>query len=351
MLPNQFLAEGRYFMTELLNRQYYLASRPRGVPNEENVPCRDVPLAELGEGEVRMRNLYISLDPAIRGWMSDEPNYIEPITLGDAVRASVIGRVVASKHDDFAVGDVAMTMGAWEAYTQLPGAALNKLDESMGIPLSYFLGVLGPTGLTAYFGLLEVCEPKSGETVLVSAAAGAVGSVVGQIARMQGCHVVGLAGSDEKCAWLTDELGFDAAINYKTCGDYEAAISDACPDGVDIYFDNVGGEILDAALSCMNKFGRIAVCGWIASYNDEEVPHLKNLWQLVAESVSIRGFVVLDFLDRFPEGIGQLAEWVMAGKLQFREEVVDGLDNVLPTFLKLFDGSNQGKLVLRISQD
>ena len=338
-------------MSDSLNRQYYLASRPEGEPSGENVPSRDVPLAPLADGEVRMRNLYISLDPAIRGWMDDTPNYIEPIVLGDAVRASVIGRVVASNSEDFAVGDVAMTMGAWEAYTQVPGVALNKLDESMGIPLSYFLGVLGPTGLTAYFGLLDVCQPKAGETVLVSAAAGAVGSVVGQIAKMQGCRVVGLAGTEDKCAWLTDELGFDAAINYKTCGDYASAISAACPDGVDIYFDNVGGEILDAALSCINKFGRVAVCGWIASYNDSEIPHLKNLWQLVAESVTLRGFVVLDYLDRFPEGIAQLVEWLMAGKLKFREEVVDGLDNVLPTFLKLFDGSNQGKLVLRIPED
>lgn len=338
-------------MSEILNRQYYLASRPEGEPSAENVPCRDVPLAPLGAGEVRMRNLYISLDPAIRGWMSDEPNYIEPITLGDAVRASVIGRVVESNSEDFTVGEVAMTMGGWEAYTTLPGEALNKLDESMGIPLSNFLGVLGPTGLTAYFGLLEIGQPKAGETVLVSAAAGAVGSVVGQIAKMQGCRVVGMAGSDEKCRWLTQELGFDAAINYKTCGDYGSAIGRACPDGVDVYFDNVGGEILDGALSCMNKFGRVAVCGWISSYNADELPHLKNLWQLVAESVTIRGFVVLDFLERFPEGIGQLVEWLMAGKIQFKEEVVDGLDNVLPTFMKLFDGSNQGKLVLRLPEE
>ena len=338
-------------MTEILNRQYYLASRPKGEPNSENIPSRDVSLAGLNAGEVRMRNLFISLDPAIRGWMSDEPNYIEPIALGDAVRASVIGRVVESNSENFAVGDVAMTMGGWEAYTTLPAEALNKLDESMGIPLSNFLGVLGPTGLTAYFGLMEIGQPKAGETVLVSAAAGAVGSVVGQIAKMQGCRVVGMAGTDEKCAWLTEDLGFDAAINYKTCDDFSKAIGEVCRDGVDVYFDNVGGEILDAALSCMNKFGRVAVCGWISSYNAEELPHLKNLWQLVAESITIRGFVVLDFLDRFPEGVGQLVEWLMAGKLQFKEEIVDGLDNVLPVFMKLFDGSNQGKLVLRLPED
>ena len=337
-------------MTTLTNRQYYLASRPVGEPTSDNVPARDVPVPEPGEGEVILRNLYISLDPAIRGWMGDDPNYIEPIALGDAVRSSVIGRVVQSNSPELAVGDVVMTVGGWEQYTTAPAAACNPLDESMGIPLSNFLGVLGPTGLTAYFGLLEVGRPQAGETVLVSAAAGAVGSVVGQIAKKKGCRVVGMAGSEDKCQWLQDDLGFDAVINYKTCGDYETAIREACPEGVDVYFDNVGGEILDAALLCLNKFARVAVCGWISTYNTPNAPGPTNLWQLVAESVTIQGFVVLDYMDRFPEGVAQLAEWLMAGEIRFREEVVDGLDNVLPTFLKLFDGSNQGKLVIRIPE-
>lgn len=339
-------------MTTLQNRQYYLASRPTASPTPENVPYRDVPLAEPAAGEVVLRNLYISLDPAIRGWMGDDPNYIEPIMLGDPIRASVIGRVVHSASPDFAEGDVALFMGGWESYTTVPAAMCTKLDETAGIPLSYYLGVLGPTGLTAYFGLLEVGRPQPGETVLVSAAAGAVGSVVGQIAKMQGCRVVGMAGSDDKCQWLVDDLGFDEVINYKTCGDYEAAIRAACPNGVDVYFDNVGGDILDAALACLNKFARVAVCGWISTYNiaDAAGPSARNLWQLVANSVTIQGFVVIDFMERFPEGIGQLAEWVMAGKLQFREEIVEGLDNILPTFLKLFDGSNNGKLVISIPE-
>jgi hypothetical protein len=243
-----------------------------------------------------------------------------------------------------------MTVGAWEAYTKVPAVMLNKLDEAAGIPLSTYLGVLGPTGLTAYFGLLDVGRPKAGDTVLVSAAAGAVGSVVGQIAKMQGCRVVGMAGTDDKCRWLEEDLGFDAVINYKQCGDYEAAIRVACPDGVDVYFDNVGGEIFDAALLCLNKFARVAVCGWISTYNVPDAPGPTNLWQLVAESVTVQGFTVIDYMDRFPEGIAQLAEWVIAGKLQFKEEVVDGLDNILPTFLRLFDGSNQGKLVIRIPE-
>lgn len=337
-------------MTELINRQYYLASRPVGEPTPTDVPFRDVPVSQPGEGEVLLKNLFISLDPAIRGWMSDAPNYIEPIALGDPIRSSVVARVVSSTSPDFTAGDVVMSVGAWEQYMIAPAAALNKLDEGLSIPLSNFLGVLGPTGLTAYFGLLDVGQPKAGETVLVSAAAGAVGSVVGQIAKMQGCRVVGMAGTEAKCQWLTGELDFDAAINYKTCGDYQQAISAACPDGVDVYFDNVGGEILDAALMCLNKFARVAVCGWISTYNTPNAPGPVNLWQLVAQSATIRGFVILDYLDRFPEGIAQLAEWVMAGKLQFREEVVDGLDNVLPTFLRLFDGSNEGKLVIRLPE-
>ncbi len=337
-------------MTRLTNRQYFLASRPQAMPTTDNVQRRDVPLGPPGDGEVTLRNLFISLDPAIRGWMGDEPNYIEPITLGDAVRSSVVGRVVASNSAEFEVGDVAMSLGAWEAYTTAPAAGLNKLDESAGIPLSLFLGILGPTGLTAYFGLLEVGRPRAGETVLVSAAAGAVGSVVGQIAKMQGCRVVGMAGSDDKCAWLTAELGFDAAINYKTCGDLEAAIHGACPEGVDVYFDNVGGDILDAALLCLNKFARVAVCGWISTYNVANPPGPTNLWQLVARSVTIQGFTVLDYRDRFGEGVTQLAEWLLAGKIGYREETVDGLDNILPTFLRLFDGSNSGKLVIRIPE-
>ena len=338
-------------MTTLINRQFYLASRPVGEPNASNVPVRDVPVPEPAAGEVVLRNLYISLDPAIRGWMGDDPNYMEPIALGDAVRSSVIGRVVKSNSPDFAVGDVAMSIGGWELYTTAPAVLLNKLDEGAGIPLSNFLGVLGPTGLTAYFGLLEVGKPQAGETVLVSAAAGAVGSVVGQIARNKGCRVVGMAGSDDKCRWLKEELGFDEVINYKTCVDYETAIRQACPDGVDVYFDNVGGEILDAALLCLNKFARVAVCGWISTYNVPDAPGPTNLWQLVAQSVTIQGFVVIDYMDRFGEGIAQLAEWVMAGDIKFREEVVDGLDNILPTFLKLFDGSNQGKLIIRIPEE
>ncbi len=337
-------------MSELINRQYYLASRPAAATTVLDVPFRDVPLCAPAEGEAVIRNMCRALDPAILGWMSEVNNYIEPIAIGDPVRSSIIGRVVKSNSDLLAEGDVVMSIGGWEHYTTGPAAGMTKLDESSGIPLSNFLSVLGPTGLTAFFGLMDVGKPKQGETVLVSAAAGAVGSVVGQIAKMQGCRVVGMAGTDDKCRWITEDLGVDDAINYKTCDDYEAAIHKACPEGVDVYFDNVGGDILDAALMCLNKHGRVAVCGWISTYNDADAPGPKNLWQLVAESITIQGSSTPDYLDRFPEGVGQLAEWVMSGKLQFKEEIVDDLDNILPTFLKLFDGSNQGKLIVRIPE-
>lgn len=333
-----------------MNRQYYLASRPKNFPTPEEVPVRDVAITPPAPGQVVVKNQYISLDPAIRGWMGEDPNYIEPIAIGEAIRSSIVGTVVESNSPELAVGDTVIGLGAWELYTTGLAVTMNKIDPNAGIPLTNYLSVLGPTGLTAYFGVLDVCQPKPGETVLISAAAGAVGSVAGQIAKIKGCRVVGIAGSDEKCRWLTDELGFDAAINYKTCGDYLTAIQQACPDGVDIYFDNVGGEILEAALLVLNKFSRVAVCGWISSYNDKEKEQSgpANLWQLVAQSVRMEGFVVLNYADRFQEGIGQLAEWLMAGKLKFKEDVVDGLDNVLPAFEKLFKGTNQGKLMIHI---
>lgn len=336
-----------------MNRQYYLSSRPDGMPTVDNVHLREVPIAAPGPSEVVLRNTYISLDPAIRGWMDDVPSYIEPIALDAVVRSSVLGRVVESRSEDYAVGDLAMGLGGWEDYSTLPADALNKVDDSFGIPLTHFLSVLGSSGLTAYFGLLRVADPQPGETVLVSAAAGGVGSVVGQIAKIKGCRAVGLAGSDEKCAYLCDELGFDAAINYKTAGDLVAAIQQACPQGVDVYFDNVGGDILDAALLCLSRFARVTLCGWISTYNrgaQSAASGPNNLWQLLVQSASMRGFTLMDYLGEFEQPVMELAQWMMEGKLQFREEIVEGLDQVFPTFLRLFDGSHQGKLIVSLPE-
>lgn len=335
-----------------MNRQYILARRPLGLPSNEDVVLQEVPVPEAGPGEIVIRNLYLSLDPAIRGWMSDEPNYIDPIPVGGKVWATTLGRVVQSNSPEFAVGDVVIGMNAWEDYSCMTAAGATKLDESMGLPLTSFLSVLGATGLTAYFGLLEVGQPRAGETLLVSGAAGAVGSIVGQIGKIKGCRVVGMAGSDEKCRWLLDECGFDAVINYRTCGDLTAAIAEQCPQGVDVYWENVGGETLDAVLLNLAERARIVFCGWIASYNDDEKrPGPRNLWQLLAKSARMEGFVVMSYVPRFPEGIAILGQWLGEGKIVYREHIVDGLENALDAFHMLFDGRNNGKLILRIAED
>jgi NADPH-dependent curcumin reductase CurA len=337
-------------MSETVNRQYILAARPRGVPTHEDVPMRDAAVPRAGEGEIVIRNLYMSLDPAIRGWMSDEPNYIEPIPVGSPVWATTVGRVVESRSADFSVGDIALGMNAWEDYSRMPAAAATKIDPALGFPLTNYLGVLGPTGLTAYFGLLDVGHPKPGETLLVSGAAGAVGSIVGQIGKIKGCRVVGIAGGADKCRWIVDECGFDDVIDYKACGDIGAAIAEKCPEGVDIYWENVGGEILDAVLLNLAEGARIVFCGWIATYNDvEKRPGPRNLWQLLAKSARMEGFVVKSYVPRFAEGVMQLAQWMAEGRIHHREHVVDGLENALDAFHMLFDGRNTGKLIVHIA--
>ncbi len=335
-----------------MNRQYILARRPRALPTPEEVVLQEVPVPEAGDNEIVVRNLYMSLDPAIRGWMSDQPNYIEPIPVGAPVWATTIGRVVQSNSPDFAAGDIALGMNAWEDYSKMPAAAATRIDETFGLPLTNFLSVLGATGLTAYFGLLDVGQPVAGETLLVSGAAGAVGSIVGQIGKIKGCRVVGIAGTDEKCRWLLEECGFDEVINYRECGDLTTAIAAACPAGVDIYWENVGGETLDAVLLNLAQNARIVFCGWIATYNDEQKREgPRNLWQLLAKSARMEGFVVMSYIPRFPEGIAALGQWLAEGRIKHREHVIDGLENALDAFHMLFDGRNEGKLIVRIGED
>ncbi len=336
-------------MSEQTNRQFYLHQRPRGVPTREDVRLREVPIAEPGPGEVLIRTHYLSLDPAIRGWMDDIPSYLPPIPLGEPVRSTGIGEVVASRHDGFKPGDLAVGLLGWQEYALVPGDGLAPAPNDGRFPSHYYVNMLGAVGLTPYFAVLEVGKPKPGETLLMSAAAGAVGSIGGQIAKIAGCRVVGLAGSDEKCRWIREELGYDAAINYKTCGPMEQAIREACPEGVDIYFDNVGGEILDAALMNLNKNARVIFCGAIANYNSTEPPPGPyNWWQILARSVTVQGYLISDYFDRFPEGIARMGDWIEQGRIHFREEIVEGFENTFDTFLKLFDGSNQGKLIIRL---
>lgn len=339
-------------MSETINRQFLLASRPASLPTATEVPLVESPMPQAGDGEIVIRNHYISLDPAIRGWMSDAPSYIEPIPLGTAVWATGIGKVVQSNSPDFAVGDIALGMNAWEDYTLCAAAAATKIEDTMGLPLTTFLSILGATGLTSYFGLLDVGKPQAGETLLVSGAAGAVGSVVGQIGKIMGCRVIGIAGGEDKCRWVVEECGFDDVIDYKSSGDLETAIREKCPDGVDIYWENVGGDMLDAVLLNLAEKARIVFCGWIATYNDSERrPGPKNLWQLLAKSARMEGFVVSSYVPQFPEGIAAMGQWLSEGKLVYKEHVVEGLENALDAFHMLFDGRNTGKLIVKITDE
>ncbi len=334
------------------NRRIVLAARPVGEIKDSDFRYEEVEPQQPGDGEVLLRNCYLSLDPAMRGWMNDRKSYVPPVQIGEAMRGGTISQVVASNAEGFAPGDLVHAMGGWQDYAVISAAdsaRLMKLPADTGLPPSYFLSVLGITGLTAYFGLLDVGEPKAGETVVVSTAAGAVGSVVGQIAKLKGCRVVGTAGDDDKCAWCRDELGFDAMINYKT-EDAGAALDKHCPQGIDIYFDNVGGELLDLCLARIRRFGRVVICGAITQYNKTAAaPGPQNYLQLLIRSARMQGFIVIDYADRFMEGVMQLAQWVMQGQLKHREHVVDGLENAPRAIHMLFDGSNRGKLMVKIA--
>lgn len=340
---------------QAINRQILLRKRPQGLPKADDFELVETQVEQPGPGQLLARNLYLSLDPAIRGWMDPDETYLPPIPLNEPMWGTTIARVEQSNVDGYEAGDLVLGLNQWVDYQIFSVDQVSKLDNIADLPAYLFLSVLGATGLTAYFGLLDIGQPKPGETVLISGAAGAVGSIVGQIAKIKGCRVVGLAGSDEKCQWLLDDLGFDAVINYKTLNNDEAtiaaAIKKACPDGVDVYFDNVGGKILDAVLLCVNQFARIAFCGAISSYNSvQEVPGPNNYWQVLVKSVRIEGFVVKSYVPRFGEGIAQLSQWYQQGLLQHKEHIVPGLELAPKAFLSLFDGSNNGKLIIKIAE-
>ena len=324
------------------NQQIHLVSRPQGMPTPDNFKIVDAPMPTPKEGEVLVRALYLSVDPYMRGRMSDRKSYTPPFELNQTMGGAGVGQVVESKFDGLQPGDIVMGHLLWQQYAVAPGQELLKVDPNRA-PISTALGVLGMTGLTAYFGLLELADPQTGEAVVVSGAAGAVGSVVGQIAKINGCRVVGIAGTDEKNAYLRDELGFDATINYKT-DDVPKALKAACPDGVDVYFDNVGGEISDAVLGLINKGARIPICGQIALYNLEkpdEGPRPQSL--LLVNSARMEGFIVSNFAARFAQGREQLTQWFGEGKLKYAENIVEGFENTPAAFLGLFEGENTGK--------
>jgi len=334
----------------IIQRRLILERRPQGIVTNEDVVLHEALVGSPSDGQILIRNHFFSIDPAIRDWMSERPSYLPSIRIGDPVRSTVIGEVVESRSPSFRPGQLVVGLGGWEEYSVADAGYFSVVELQPGDEEQYYLSIYGAVGLTPYFGLLEVGKPKPGETVLVSAAAGAVGSLVGQIAKIKGCRAVGIAGSDEKCRWIVEDLGFDAAINYRTETDMVASIARACPQGVDVYFDNVGGEILDATLLNLNKDARIVFCGAISSYNSTEpVPGPYNFWQILARSATIEGYLVSDYLDQFPQGIAQIREWVGEGRLQFREQVIDGLENTLDAFNLLFEGRNEGKLMVRVA--
>lgn len=334
------------------NRQWVLRKRPVGDIAPDDLELITVPLPDLKEGEVLVRTLYLSLDPTNRIWMSDQKQYMPPVEIGDVMRGGSIGVVEESRFDGLAAGDVVNTgLGGWQDYVVAPGAAVSKLPTELGIPLPAFMSVLGLTGMTAYFGLLDIADPKEGETLVVSAAAGAVGSIVGQIGKIKGCRVIGIAGSDDKCRWITEELGFDGAINYKT-EDVGARLDALCPDGIDIDFENVGGEIMDAVLERMNLFGRVSLCGMIADYNkDGPVPGPYNFKQVLMQRLMVRGFILTDYLPRAAEAVMTLGGWLAEGKLKYKTEIVDGLENAPEAVKRLFTGDHDGKLMVKVSDE
>jgi len=328
-----------------VNRQWLLRARPVGHVKESDFELAEAPVPQPGEGQAVMRTLYVAFEPAMRGWMEDRPSYIPPVGLGEVMRAQVVGEVLESRCPGLEAGDLVSTMTGWQEYALIDAGA-QKLAP--GVTPELALSVVGVTGLTAYFGMLDVGRPRSGETVVVSGAGGATGSVAGQIARLEGCRVIGIAGGSEKCAWLTEEAHFDAAIDYKS-EDVGARLSELCPGGIDVFFDNVGGQILDEVLARIAKNARVVLCGGISAYNLEEPPPgPKNYMNLVIQRGRMEGFIVLDYLPRFPEAAEKLLGWVAEGKLSSRVDVQQGFENVPKTFLRLFSGANLGKQLVKL---
>ncbi len=331
------------------NRCWIVKRKPEGLISADDFEWSTRPISLPQTGQVLVRQAYLSLDPANRIWLAG-PSYMPAVEVGEVMRGIGVGVVEESGAEGFSPGDAVTGMLGWQEFCRVPAGELTKLERLPGLPLTAYLGVLGHIGLTAYFGLLDIGRPKPGETLVVSAAAGAVGSLVGQIGKISGCRVVGIAGSDEKCQWLTEELGLDAAINYKT-QDVEAALKETCPDGIDIDFENVGGQILDAVLGQINLNARIVLCGLISQYNAEEPqPGPYHFGNILIKRARVQGFIVTDYLPRAGEAIQALGQWLREGRLKYRVDVVKGLKNAPQALNQLFEGSNRGKLVLQIAE-
>ena len=329
-------------------KKILLASRPEGTPDSSNFNFETESVPEVKDGELLLKTEYVSVDPYLRGRMSDAKSYIPPFEVNKPITSVIIAEVLESKNDKFSKGDHVTGMMAWKEIQVSDGKGFRKVDPDKA-PLSAYLGILGMTGLTAYLGLTEIGKPKKGETMVVSGAAGAVGSTVGQIGKILGLRVIGIAGTDEKVEMIKSEFGFDEGINYNTTENMTEAIKKACPDGVDVYFDNVGGDISDAVLFNINKFSRTVVCGAISVYNETSLPKSVSVQPfLIKNSSLMQGFVISDFEDKHPEGVQQLTKWLQEGKLKYTETVREGFDNIPQAFLDLFEGKNKGKMVVKV---
>lgn len=334
---------------EKKNRTIFLASRPVGMPTKENFRMETGPIPQISDGEVLIKTIYLSVDPYMRGRMSGIKTYVDPFEVDKPLVGGIVGKIVQSKNPSFKEGEFVEGRLPWSDYTVSKGKSIRKIDPNQA-PISTALGVAGMPGLTAYFGMLDIGKPKEGETVVVSGAAGAVGSVAGQIAKIKGCRVVGVAGSQEKIDYLINELGFDAAVNYKSENLY-SELKEACPNGVDVYFDNVGGEVSDLLMRLMNFHSRIVLCGQISQYNNTKIEYGPRIQgKLVTHSILMQGFIVSNYADRFNEGYEQLGKWIREGKIKYRETITDGLENAPDAFIGLFTGENIGKQLVRVAK-
>jgi NADPH-dependent curcumin reductase CurA len=333
----------------MTNRQIRLHRRPTGAPTPDDFSIVDSPMPRVDDGHVLRRTIYLSLDPYMRGRMNDARSYAAPVALGDVMVGGTVSQVIESGDERFKPGDFVNAADGWQQYASSPATGLRKLDPAVA-PISTAVGVLGMPGLTAYVGLLDIGQAKSGETVVVSAASGAVGSVVGQIARLKGCRAIGVAGSTDKCEYLTRELGFHASVNHRE-PDLKNALRAACPNGIDVYFENVGGVVLDAVMGLINRGARIPLCGLISQYNTRPLPPGPNLAPVLTMRARIQGFIVSDHFDRFGAFLQECAPWVRSGELRYREDIVESLDAAPQAFIGLLEGKNFGKLLVRVSED
>ena len=333
------------------NKQWILNSFPVGEIKDNDLIFKDSNLNGINDGEVLIKNIYLSLDPANRGWMSGKASYVDAMQIGDIMRGGTIGIVEESKNEKFKTGDAVQYQGGWQEYCINDGKGLRVIPLNTGLELPSFLSVMGMPGMTAYFGLLDVLKPKENETIVVSGAAGAVGSLVSQIAKIKGCRVIGIAGTEEKCSWLKNDLNVDGVINYKT-DNLNSTLKELCPDGIDMYFDNVGGEITEAVINRFNIGGRMSICGQISGYNSETLqPGPRNWINILVKRLKVQGFIVFDYQARAKEAFVDMSKWMAEGKLQHKNHIVDGLENAVSSLKMLFSGENKGKMIVKISDE